>query len=257
MDLDLQGCHVLVTGGSRGIGKAVARGFAQEGCSLHLVARDVGTLQATAQEIASAHGVAVHTSALDLRNSDAVAELAARARPCDVLVNNAGDIPGGPIDAIDEARWRTAWDLKVMGTINLTRAMLPAMRARGAGVIVNVIGLAGLMPMYDYICGTAGNAALHAFTRAIGSRSTQDGVRVVGVNPPMVRTERLEQVMRGMARARLGDEHRWEELLRDRPFGRPAEPEEIADMVVFLASRRASYVSGTVVDVDGGIVSRR
>ena len=257
MDLELRGRHVLVTGGSKGIGKAVAHGFAQEGCSLHLVARDARTLEAAAQEIVAAHGVTVHTSALDLRQADAVAQLAAGGAACDVLVNNAGDIPGGPIDAIDDARWRTAWDLKVMGYINLTRAMLPAMRARGSGVIVNVIGLAGLMPMYDYICGTAGNAALHAFTRAIGSRTTQDGVRVVGVNPPMVRTERLEQVMRGMARARLGDEARWEELLRDRPFGRPAEPEEIADKVVFLASRRASYVSGTVVDVDGGIVSRR
>jgi len=257
MELGLRGVHVLVTGGSRGIGKAVAHGFAQEGCSLHLVAREASTLEAVAREIVAAHSVAVHTSALDLRHPEAVAQLATAASACDVLVNNAGDIPGGPIDAIDDARWRNAWDLKVMGYINLTRAMLPAMRARRSGVIVNVIGLAGLMPMYDYICGSAGNAALHAFTRAVGSRTTQDGVRVLGVNPPMVRTERLEQVMRGMARARLGDEERWEELLRDRPFGRPAEPEEIADMVVFLASRRASYVSGTVVDVDGGIVSRR
>ena len=257
MDLGLHGSHVLITGGSKGIGKAVASGFAQEGCSLHLVARDARTLAATAEEIATTHGVQVRTSALDLRQAQAVSELAEGAAAYDVIVNNAGDIPGGPIDAIDDSRWRTAWDLKVMGYVNLTRAMLPALRARGAGVIGNVIGLAGLMPMYDYICGTAGNAALHAFTRAIGSRTTQDGVRVVGVNPPMVRTERLEQVMRGMARARLGDEERWQELLLDRPFGRPAEPEEIADMVVFLASRRASYVSGTVVDVDGGIVSRR
>lgn len=257
MELGLQGRRVCITGGSRGIGKAVAHGFAQEGCPLHLVARTAQPLADTASEISRRYGVQVQTSVLDLRESTAVAELAAQAASCDVLINNAGDIPGGPIDAVDEERWRIAWDLKVMGYVNLTRAMLPAMRERGSGVIVNIIGLAGLMPMYDYICGTAGNAALHAFTRAIGSRSTQDGVRVVGVNPPMVRTERLEQVMRGMARARLGDEDRWEELLRDRPFGRPAEPEEIADMVVFLASRRASYVSGTVVDVDGGIVSRR
>lgn len=257
MELRLKGKRVLVTGGSRGIGKAVAWGFAQEGCDLHLAARDAVALEALAAQITAAHGVQVTVSAVDLRTAQGVQALVGPGDRCDIVVNNAGDIPGGRLDAVDEARWRHAWDLKVMGYINLTRALLPAMLARRSGVIVNVIGLAGLMPMYDYICGTAGNAALHAFTRAIGSRTPEHNVRVLGVNPPMVRTERMEQVMRGMAQARFGDAERWQELLKDRPFGRPAEPEEIADMVVFLASDRAAYVSGTVVDVDGGVVSRR
>jgi NAD(P)-dependent dehydrogenase (short-subunit alcohol dehydrogenase family) len=257
MELGLRGKRVLVTGGSRGIGKAVAWGFAQEGCHLHLAARDALALQALGAEIAATHGVEVRTSAVDLRTPQGVQALVDPGGSCDIVVNNAGDIPGGRLDAIDEARWRHAWDLKVMGYINLTRALLPAMLARRSGVVVNVIGLAGLMPMFDYICGTAGNAALHAFTRAIGSRTPEHGVRVLGVNPPMVRTERMEQVMRGMAQAKFGDAERWQELLKDRPFGRPAEPQEIADMVVFLASERAAYVTGTVVDVDGGVVSRR
>ena len=257
MELRLKGKRVLVTGGSRGIGKAVAWGFAQEGCDLHLAARDAVALEALAAELTATHGVQVTVSAVDLRTAQGVQALVDPGGRCDIVVNNAGDIPGGRLDAIDEARWRHAWDLKVMGYINLTRALLPAMLARRSGVIVNVIGLAGLMPMYDYICGTAGNAALHAFTRAIGSRTPEHGVRVLGMNPPMVRTERMEQVMRGMAQAKFGDAERWQELLKDRPFGRPAEPEEIADMVVFLASDRAAYVSGTVVDVDGGVVSRR
>ena len=257
MELGLRGKRVLVTGGSRGIGKAVAWGFAQEGCHLHLAARDARALQTLGAEITATHGVEVTTSAVDLRTPQGVQALVDPGGRCDIVVNNAGDIPGGKLDAIDEARWRHAWDLKVMGYINLTRALLPAMLARKSGVVVNVIGLAGLMPMFDYICGTAGNAALHAFTRAIGSRTPEHGVRVLGVNPPMVRTERMEQVMRGMAQAKFGDAERWQELLKDRPFGRPAEPQEIADMVVFLASERAAYVTGTVVDVDGGVVSRR
>jgi NAD(P)-dependent dehydrogenase (short-subunit alcohol dehydrogenase family) len=257
MELGLAGKRVLVTGGSKGIGRAIALGFAAEGCDIELAARGSEALAAVRAEIEARHDVEVATHSVDIRQTEAIERLQAVAGRCDIVVNNAGDIPGGRLDAIDEDQWRHAWDLKVFGYVNLVRAVLPAMQARRFGVIVNVVGLAGVMPMYDYICGTAGNAALHAFTRAIGSRTPEHGVRVVGVNPPMVRTERMETVMRGMAQAKLGDADRWEELLRDRPFGRPAEPEEIADMVVFLASERAAYVSGTVIDVDGGIVSRR
>lgn len=257
MELGLAGKRVLVTGGSKGIGRAIALGFATEGCNIDLAARGSEALAGVRAEIEAGHAVEVATHCVDIRQPEAIARLQTVAERCDIVVNNAGDIPGGRIDAIDEGRWRHAWDLKVFGYINLVRAVLPAMQARRSGVIINVIGLAGVMPMYDYICGTAGNAALHAFTRAIGSRTPEHDVRVVGVNPPMVRTDRMETVMRGMAQARFGDEGRWEELLRERPFGRPAEPGEIADMVVFLASKRAAYVSGTVIDVDGGVVSRR
>lgn len=257
MNLDLAGASVLITGGSKGIGAAAARAFAAEGCNLCLVARDHAALAALQAEIAAKHAVCVDVHSADLSRSESVADLVGRWPHADVLVNNAGAIPGGDLDAIDEARWRAAWDLKVFGYINMTRAFLSVMGRRGGGVIVNVIGLAGEMPSYDYVCGSAGNAALMAFTRAVGGRSVDRGVRVLAVNPALTATERMVALTRTKAAERIGDPERWRELLTDLPLGRPASAEEIAAMVVFLASPRCGYVSGSVVTVDAGTTSRR
>lgn len=257
MNLDLAGASVLITGGSKGIGAAAARAFAAEGCNLCLVARDHAALAALQAEIAATHAVRVDIHSADLSRSESVADLVGRWPHADVLVNNAGAIPGGDLDAIDEARWRAAWDLKVFGYINMTRAFLSVMGRRGGGVIVNVIGLAGEMPSYDYVCGSAGNAALMAFTRAVGGRSVDRGVRVLAVNPALTATERMVALTRTKAAERIGDPERWRELLTDLPLGRPASAEEIAAMVVFLASPRCGYVSGSVVTVDAGTTSRR
>ena len=257
MNLDLAGASVLITGGSKGIGAAAARAFAAEGCNLCLVARDHAALAALQAEIAAKHAVRIDIHSADLSRSESVADLVGRWPHVDVLVNNAGAIPGGDLDAIDESRWRAAWDLKVFGYINMTRAFLSVMGRRGGGVIVNVIGLAGEMPSYDYVCGSAGNAALMAFTRAVGGRSVDRGVRVLAVNPALTATERMVALTRTKAAERIGDPERWRELLTDLPLGRPASAEEIAAMVVFLASPRCGYVSGSVVTVDAGTTSRR
>lgn len=256
MELGLAGCKVLVTGGSKGIGLAVAQGFAAEGCDVVLVSRGEAALASAADALSARHNVAVATLALDLSQPGAAERLAAAHPGIDILVNNAGAIPGGDIATIDEATWRAAWDLKVFGFINLARLYFAGMKARRSGVIVNVIGLAGERPSFDYIAGTAGNAALMAFTRALGSKSVDHNVRVVAVNPPATATDRMITLARQRAQAQLGDAERWRETLAGLPFGRPATPEEIADMVVFLASDRASYMSGTVVTVDGGLASR-
>lgn len=153
---------------------------------------------------------------------------------------------------MDDETWRTAWDLKIYGYINAARQALPAMTDRRHGVIVNVIGIAGSNPRYDYVCGSMANAALIAFTKAAGGYSSKHGVRVVGVNPGPTETERLIQLYQRRAEERFGDASRWREMLADLPFGRPAKPEEIADLVVFLASARAAYLSGVVIDADGG-----
>ena len=255
MDLRLRGKTVLITGGSKGIGLASAHAFAAEGCGLVLVARDPEAL-ASAKAALAQSGVPLHTESLDLAVQGSAVALAERHPHIDILVNNAGAIPGGDLETVDEPTWRSAWDLKVFGFINLCRAYYGRMRERKSGVIVNVIGLAGERPAFDYIAGTTGNAALMAFTRALGSKSVDHGVRVVAVNPPYTETERLTKQLRRAAQARFGDPERWREMLRKLPFDRPAKPEEIADMVVFLASPRASYMSGTVVSVDAGIASR-
>lgn len=256
MDFGLKGKHVLITGGSKGIGLACAKAFAAEGCNLHLVARDAARLETAKSDILGIRRVAVTLHPMDLSKNGAAKDVAVACGEIDVLVNNAGAIPGGSIETIDEALWREAWDLKVFGYINMTREVLPGMRRRKRGVIVNVIGLAGVKPSYDYICGAAGNAALMAFTRGVGAASTHHGVRVVGVNPTATRTDRTIALYKARAKITYGDESRWEEMLADLPFGRQAEPQEVADLIVFCASDRASYLSGTVIDIDGGALYR-
>lgn len=248
MDLQLAGKTALVTGGSKGIGLACARRFAAEGCNVDLVARNADLL-AAAKASLDAQGVRVRTHAVDLRDGEAIRRLAATCADADILVNNAGDIPGGSLFDVDEAQWRHAWDLKVFGYVNLTREMLGHMKSRGAGVVVNVIGMAAEKPSFDYICGATANAGLAAFTKGIGAKSLDFGVRVLGVHPPATRTDRITALMKTVAKNKLGDESRWEEILNDGSFGRVIEPEQVADTVVFLASPSAGQLSGVMLNL--------
>jgi NAD(P)-dependent dehydrogenase (short-subunit alcohol dehydrogenase family) len=245
MELGLRGRKALITGASKGIGLACSAALAEEGCDVILVSRNGADLEKAAQHIRSKSNVSVTWHATDLSSSTAVTELTTAYPDIDILVNNAGAIPGGSIDAVDEARWRHAWDLKVFGYINMTRAYLALMRPRRSGVIINMLGLAGEKPDSAYIAGSAGNASLMA-----------DNIRVVGINPGPVLTERLETLLRNKARVSHGDESRWEEFLEPLPFGRAAHVEEVAAMTAFLASDRASYISGTIVTIDGGAANR-
>lgn len=256
MDLGLSGKSALVTGASRGIGRSIAESLAAEGCSLHLTARTAESLHRAADELRQRHHVSVAVHASDLSQDGSADKLAAACGGVDILVNNAGAIPGGAIDQIDNAAWKRAWDLKVFGYIGLMRAMLATMRRNKRGVVVNVIGLAGERPDARYLAGSGANAALMAMTRALGAASVDDGVRVIGVNPGLVATGRMVALLRTKAQQTLGDAERWQEFVANYPFGRPATPEEIADVVCFLASERAAYMSGTIVTVDGGVSGR-
>jgi NAD(P)-dependent dehydrogenase (short-subunit alcohol dehydrogenase family) len=256
MDLHLAGRSVLITGGSKGIGYACAEAFAAEGCHVHLASRNADALAAAQARLRGRFNVQVEIHSVDLGGGDAARGLIETCGDVDVLVNNAGAIPRGDLQVMDEARWRAAWELKVFGYINTTRAMLQKMYGRKRGVVINVIGMAGALPMYDYVTGSMGNAALMQFTRAVGSRSVDHGVRVVAINPPATRTDRMETLMRSQAEKQFGDAARWPELTRHLPFGRPCEPQEIADLAVFLASDRSAYTSGVVFNVDGGQGSR-
>jgi NAD(P)-dependent dehydrogenase (short-subunit alcohol dehydrogenase family) len=252
MDLAIAGQTALVTGASRGIGFAVARHFALEGCNVHLSSRSAPDLEAARGKILQEAKVKVTCHALDLSQDTNVNQLASECGDVDILVNNAGAIPQGDLLSVDNKRWREAWELKVFGYINLTRAIYARMRERKRGVIVNVIGTAGERPAAIYIAGTAGNAALMAFSRALGGESVDYGVRVLGVNPGSTETERARKRIEKLAQEKFGDASRWRELTKDAPFGRLATSDELADVIVFMASARASYVSGTIVTVDGG-----
>jgi NAD(P)-dependent dehydrogenase (short-subunit alcohol dehydrogenase family) len=253
MDLHLRGKRVLITGASKGIGAAAAEAFAEEGAHLMLAARGGDQLKALTERLRSVHQIDASAHVVDLRKPEDIAKLAKDAADIDILVNNAGDIPGGSIDKIDEASWRHAWELKVFGFINLTRAVYAQMKSRGHGVIVNDIGMAGEKFDANYICGSAGNAALMAFTRALGGKSLADNIRVVGINPGPVGTDRLVTLLKTRAKNELGDEGRYKEFQKGLPLGRPAHPREIGDLMAFLASDRAGYTSGVIYTVDGGI----
>jgi NAD(P)-dependent dehydrogenase (short-subunit alcohol dehydrogenase family) len=231
--------------------------LAEEGCDVVLVSRTAADLEAVRAKIAGEHNVSVRYYALDLSDSKNVDKLTAECADTDLLVNNAGAIPGGNIAQIDEARWRQAWDLKVFGYINMTRRFYTLMAERNQGVIVNILGAAGENPDFDYIAGSSGNASLMAFTRAMGGTAPRDGLRVMGINPGPVMTERLITLTKTRARDHLGDENRWQELMQGYAFGRAAKPEEIAWMAAFLASDRSGYTTGSIVTIDGGGGSRR
>jgi 3-oxoacyl-[acyl-carrier protein] reductase len=257
MDLGLGGRRVLVTGGSLGIGYAVAKAFLDEGCEVVIAARNEERLKSAADRLAQSGGSRIRTKAIDLARAGAADALADEYRDTDILVNNAGAIPTGDIFEIDEARWREAWELKVFGYINLSRAIYRHMRGRPPKVIVNVMGLGAERPQWRYVCGNAANVALNGFTQSLGGRSIDDGIRVVGVNPGAVETERWRGIHMARAQKILGDAARWREVLSaDLPLKRVATPEEIADVVLFLASDRAGWVCGEVVNVDGGRLHR-
>jgi 3-oxoacyl-[acyl-carrier protein] reductase len=183
MDLALQGRKALVAGASQGIGLEIARRLAEEGCDVVLAARIASDLENRARQLRADTGRTVEIDATDISDGDQVVALAQRHCDIDILINNAGAIPGGHLPDIDEATWRKSWDLKVFGYINMCREFYRAFKVRGRGTIVNVIGVAAVMKFPWYICGATGNAAIAAFTNALGGKSNKDGIRVIGSTP--------------------------------------------------------------------------
>jgi NAD(P)-dependent dehydrogenase (short-subunit alcohol dehydrogenase family) len=244
MDLNLGGKRVLVTGGSKGIGRACAEAFAREGASVRVASRN------------PAPDAKFESKAIDLSARGAAEALAEWAGDLDILVNNAGAIPGGDLLTVDEETWRRAWDLKMFGYVNLSRQVYARMKAKKHGVIVNIIGSAGEKMDAAYIAGSTANAGLMAFTRALGGASHADGIRVVGINPGPISTDRLITLFQQRAETLLGDRSRYQELFQNMSFGRPGTAEEIANAALFLASERSAYTSGCILTIDGGLAAR-
>lgn len=256
MDLGLSGRRALITGASRGIGRAIAEAFAREGCHLCLNARDTTALADAKRELESQYGIDVSLHACDLTQTGSAEFLAQECGNVDVLVNNAGAIPRGSILDIDETTWREAWNLKVFGYINLTRSFYSRMSLQRSGVIINIIGIGAEKLDAAYAAGSSGNAALVALTKALGSVSLDQGVRVIGVNPGWVETDKAKRSLQKRAAEELDNSDRWPELVADWPRGSLIKPSEIGDVVAFLASVRASALCGTVVTVDAGFAAR-
>jgi NAD(P)-dependent dehydrogenase (short-subunit alcohol dehydrogenase family) len=230
--------------------------MAKEGVStLHLAARSGDELKKLKSEILAKNKIKVELYPGDLSTTQSMVNLAKSAGEVDILFNNAGDIPAGTVESLTDAEWRRGFDLKVFGYINLTREVYDRMKKRGSGVIINDIGNSGENWDYNYVAGSTGNAAIMSFTKAIGGVSLDFGIRVVGVNPGPIATDRMIRMMKRRAHDNLGDEARWQEYLKDYPGGRMGTDQEVADLVTFLASPLAGYITGTIVTIDGGIAA--
>jgi NAD(P)-dependent dehydrogenase (short-subunit alcohol dehydrogenase family) len=249
MNNNLRGKIALITGGSKGIGFAIAQALASQGCALRLVARDLASLQEAQAVITKEHGVEVLIRAEDLSLPDRATAIGAAFPETDILVNCAGAIARGSLMEIDPDAFRSAFDGKVMSTIMLTRALYPHMCKRQEGVVLNIIGIAGEKLNPKSIGTTTANAALIAFTKALGAESVDHGVRVVGINPGLIRTGRTAGLLNPKTEQ---DRTSYAALLKNLPYGRMGEPSEVANVAVFLTSDAAKYVSGEVVSVDAG-----
>ena len=254
MDLQLQGKHVLITGGSRGIGLACARDFLAEGCRVSVVGRTAAHMEQALASLRSAGDVGGDCA--DLADPAAAVRAldAAQARfgPIDILVNSAGAAKRTPYDELQPQAWHDAMQAKFFTYVHVMDPLVKRMGARGSGVIVNVIGMGGKVATTTHLAGGAANAALMLATAGLAAAWGRHGVRVTAVNPTLTLTVRLAEGFAADARLRKVSE---EEVRRQAeaklPLGRMAAPEEVSSVIVFLASPRASYVSGAIISVDG------
>ena len=256
MDLGISGRTALITGGSLGIGKATAAELAAEGVNVAIVARDRTRLEDAAQELSSNTGGRVIGIAGDMGDASDIARAVDEASTAlggiDILVNNAGSSPAGRIEDLDDDIWMASFELKFMGYMRLSRAVLPAMRAQKWGRIVNIIGGGGPNPNAGYILGGSFNAALLNFTRSLAKDCAPDNVLVNGVNPGPTDTPRWQSLVEQNARITGKSEAEVSaQSLANVPLGRAAQPEEMADVVAFLCSERASHMAGALLNVDG------
>ena len=259
MNLELTNLHVLITGGSKGIGLACARGFIAEGARVTLVSRTIETLQSAQRELQGvAPGATVNIIAADLRDAAEAERMVDAVErdfgAVDVLVNSAGAAKRTPAAELTAASWHDAMQAKFFTYIHVINPLIKKMGERGRGAVVNVIGSGGKVAAVTHLAGGSANAALMLASAGLAAAYAGKGVRVNAVNPGLTLTERLHEGMQAEARQQgISMEEALIRAKATRPLGRIAEPSEIADAVVYLASNRASYITGAVVAMDGAV----
>ena len=258
MDFLIKDRRALVTGASLGIGRAVAEELAREGCDVAMVARSVDTLRQAADEIARSSGRRVIAVPADASVPEAIVDAVQQASRAlggsiDILVNNAGSTPEDGIDRLDFAKWQYSVALKQFGYARFAQLVLPAMRAQKWGRIVNVIGRSGHQPRPVYLAGGSVNAGLLSFTKALAEECARDNVLVTGVNPGPIDTPRWRSLREAAVRTRGVTAEQYDgRAIASEPLGRIGTSEEVAAVVLFLCSARASFVTGEIINVDGG-----
>ena len=256
MELGFNGEVVLITGGSKGIGLESAKLFAEEGCRVAITARDAGGIESALEAIEGAGSPEVFGTTGDMTQSEdvgrVVAETLDRFGRIDVLVTCAGASPGGSLEDLTEEQWYSSLHLKLMGYVRACRAVLPHMRERGSGNVVLVVGNDGLKPIHFEVTAGAANAADQNFAAAIAEEYGAHGVRVNTVNPGPVDTDRWDLLEKAIAKGRGMSQADARKLVeRSIPLGRICTAQEVANLVVFLASPRASFINGAHVPIDG------
>ena len=257
MDLGLKDKVALVTGGSKGIGKAVARGLADEGARVAICARTQNELDAAVGELAKATGADIYAVSGDLTNEAGVQRIVdltvKKFGRIDILVNNAGAAPGGLLLDLKEEDWQLALQLKFMGYVRCMKAVIPHMLKQGKGRIVNVVGNDGVKPIGIELTPSAANAADLAVTVALAEQYGKNNICINAINPGPVATERWDYLIGGIAKTRrISVDEAQKRAEKSIPLGRICTPEEVANVVVFVASDRASFMNGAIITLDGG-----
>ena len=251
MDLGLKDKKVLITGGSKGIGLSCAKAFIAEGARVALVSRSKENLEKAKAGLRDAYIIAA-----ELIDANAAAAMVERVEkefgPIDILVNSAGAAKRTDADDLTPAAWRASMDAKYFTYINVIDPLIKKMGKRGNGVVINIIGSGGKVASPTHLSGGAANAALMLATAGLAYAYASKNVRVVGLNPGVTKTERVAEGLKAEAkRANVSEEQAYKQMVARLPMGRPANPEEIADIAVFAASERGRYLNGANISTDG------
>ena len=259
MDLELKNRVALVAASSRGLGKAVAWGLAREGAKLVICARNKEVLEKTADDIFLETGVSVFPLAVDLADSeqidwmiDETLDLFGRV---DILVTNAGGPPPGQFKDIDESDWMKAIQQTLMSAVRLTRAVIPGMRKQKWGRIIHMTSVSVKQPIDGLLLSNVLRPGVIGLTKSLSQELAKDNILVNAVCPGYYLTDRVKELLQKKAKKnKTSVDKAMEDVVHEIPLGRMGRPEELADLIVFLASERASYITGSIIQVDGGFV---
>lgn len=259
MDLGLRNKVAVVLAASKGLGRATAEALATEGARVIIGSRDEKTLVKTAQEISQKTGSQVIAIAVDVTDAAQAENFIAKAVQyfgrIDILVNNAGGPPFGSMQSFDESQWQTAFELNLLSTVRFTRLVLPHLKKTGSGRIINIVSMSVKSVLENSVLSTSIRMGVIGMSKLLADEVGPDQITVNNVCPGLILTDRIRNtsIKKEMA-AGLTEEEALAEKAKNIPLRRIGKPEELAALVTFLASEKASYITGTTIQVDGGVV---